>query len=95
MTLPEDEPLPVIEASFADNHFRLVVHEEPPPEPTPDQWRGMSSLERQSRKRYRPPYWSDLERIETGDLVRWYGAGESQEAAIRTARSRWRIEQGD
>jgi hypothetical protein len=95
VALPEDDPLPDIEAFFADNDFRLVVHEEPPPEPSPDERRRMSSSEQQSRRNFRPPYWADLKRVETGELVRWYGGGDSPASAIRSARSRWRVEQGD
>ena len=95
MALPEDEPLRVIEAFFAERNFRTVVHEEPPPQPTPDQLRAMPRLVRKSQKRFRPRYWADLERIETGTLVRWYGGGDSPEDAVRSARSRWRVEQGD
>jgi hypothetical protein len=95
VALPEDDPLPDIEAFFAQNHFLLVLHEEPPPEPTPDQWRRMSSAERQARKTVQAPYWVDLKRVETGELVRWYGGGDSPEGATRSARSRWGVEQGD
>lgn len=93
--LPEDEPVPLIEEFFAEQHFRLVVHEEPPPEPTPDEWRAMPRSVRQSRKEVRPSFWADLERIETGKRVRWYGGGDTPDAAIRSARSRWTVEQGD
>jgi hypothetical protein len=95
MALPEDDPLPDIEEFFAGHHFRLVVHDEPPPEPTAGELRAMSTSERQARKRFRPRYWLDLQRVETGSLVRWYGGGDTEEAAIRSARSRWRVEQGD
>src|SRR4051794_27621571 len=93
VVLPEDDPAPAIEAFFAENHFQLVVHEEPPPEPTPEEWRSMSSSEQQARKSFRPRYWADLKRVETDNLVRWYGGGDSPADAIRSARSRWRTEQ--
>jgi hypothetical protein len=95
LALPEDGPLPAIEQFFADQSLRLVVHQEPPPEPTPDEWRGMPRQEREATRRFRPPYWADLERIDTGTRVRWYGGGDSPDAAIRSARARWRVEQGD
>jgi hypothetical protein len=95
VALPEDAPLSDIEEFFAQNQLQLVIHEQPPPEPTPDEWRRMSSSEQQSRKTFRPPYWADLLRVETGELVRWYGGGDSPAAAMRSARSRWRVEQGD
>jgi hypothetical protein len=95
MALPEDDPLPDIEAFFAHNQFQLVLHEEPPPEPTPDEVRRMSSSVRQARKSFRPAYWADLKQVETGELVRWYGGGDSPAGAMRSARSRWRVEQGN
>jgi hypothetical protein len=95
VALPENDPLPDIEAFFAQNHFQVELHDEPPPEPTPDEWRSKSRSERQARKAFRPLYWADLKRVETGKLVRWYGGGDSPEAALRSARSRWRVEQGD
>lgn len=95
MGLPEDDPLPDIEAFFASRKFRVVVHEEPPPEPTPDEWRRMSSASRRARRDFGAPYWADLQRIETSKLVRWYGAGETPEAAIRSARKRYRVEEAD
>jgi hypothetical protein len=95
VTLPEDEPLPVIEAFFAGQHFRVVVHEESPPDPMPDEWRAMPSSVRRAHRDFRPAYWADLERLETGKRVPWYGGGEDPELAVRHAGSRWRVEQGD
>lgn len=95
VALPEDDPLSDIEAFFAQNHFQVELHKEAPPEPTPDERRKMSSSERQARKSSRPPYWADLKRVDTGELVRWYGGGDTPEAAMRSARSRWRVEEGD
>ena len=95
VALPEHGPLPAIEGFFAERNIRTVVHEEPPPEPTPDRLRERPRSERESRRRFRPRYWADLERIDTGKLVRWYGGGDSPEDAVRSARSRWRVEQGD
>jgi hypothetical protein len=33
--------------------------------------------------------------METGQLVRWYGGGVTHEAAVRSARARWSVEQGN
>jgi hypothetical protein len=95
VVLPENAPLSDIEAFFSAIQFQLLVHDEPPPEPRADEWRRMSTVVRQARKRAQHPYWVDLKRVETGNLVRWYASGENPEAAMRSARSRWRVEQGD
>ena len=95
MVLPEDGPLDDIVSFFAERSFRVVTHEEPPPEPTPEEWRRMPALVRRAMRHHRPPFWADLEQVETGELVRRYGGGLTPEAAIRSARSRWRIEEGD
>ena len=94
MALPEDRSLPEIEAFFNRLQFELITHEQGPPDPTPGDLRRMSAVERRAR-RLHPRYWVDLKGTDTGRLVRWYGSGDSREAAMRSARARWRIEQGD
>jgi hypothetical protein len=93
MSLPEDGPLPSIEEFFANLGFRIVVHQQPPPDPSAEEWRRMSSVERRARRAFHPAYWADLENLVTSSRVRWYGGGDTEEAALRSARARWRVEQ--
>lgn len=72
--LPEDAPTGDIEAFFLRLRFQLVTHQESPPEPCAVAWRRMSKLKRRARRSAQYQHWADLERAETGSLVRWYGA---------------------
>lgn len=91
VALPEDAPLTEITAFFADHGFEVVVHHDPPPEPSAEALRRMSSPERRSKRDY--AVCAGLRSTSGSVLVRWYGGGDSEEAAVRSARARWRVEQ--
>ena len=93
MNLPYDGSLLSIQDFFAAQGFRVVVHRQSPPEPTPDEVRRVSTVERRARRRFKPAYWADLEQLVAASRVRWYGGGDNEEGAVRSARKRWRVEQ--
>lgn len=53
MVEPDDNSLASIEQFFTEQGFRVVVHQEPPPEPSADALRETSSRERRARRSYR------------------------------------------
>ncbi|MCU1492798.1 MAG: hypothetical protein JWO62_562 [Acidimicrobiaceae bacterium] len=88
MVLPEDGPLDEITAFFREVGFSLSAHGEPPPKIDP------RTLPRIARRP--PPYthWVALVSLATGETAhRWWGGGMSEEAAIRSARARWRYQE--
>jgi hypothetical protein len=93
MDRAEDLPLSAIEEFFAKRGFRPVVHQEPPPAPTKEELRRMSTVEKRARCNLHPVFWADLEGAGTESRVRWYGSGETEEAAVRSARRRWLTEE--
>jgi hypothetical protein len=95
VTLPEDESLESVYQFFAERDFNVVVHQEPRREPTTEEWLRMSSTVRAAWKQSRYSWWADLQRMGTSNVVRWYGGGKTREAAVRRARARWRVEEGE
>lgn len=93
MAQSEGPPLAEIERFFLDRDFDIVVHQEPPPNPTDEQWRSMSSIERKARRHLSYSHWADLRQRVTLRPVRWYGGGMSDEEAVRSAYARWCVEQ--
>ncbi len=86
----EERPIPAIKAFFAAKGFDLVVHTDPPPPPTRDELRRMPREVRRARQKDASMHWVDL-----GTVWRHYGRGETEEAAIRRAARRYRVEQAD
>lgn len=93
MPQPEGPTLAEIERFFLDRDFEIVLHQDPPPEPTDEDWRTMSSVERSARRRVSYSHWADLRHGISLHLVRWYGGGMSEEEAVRSAYARWCVEQ--
>ncbi len=84
--LLEHLPLDEISAYFSARGLNPTVHTEAPPTPTAADQRRLPRKLRHGA----PPHshWVDL-----SPTVRWYGSGDTEEAAVRSAAQRWRIEQ--
>jgi hypothetical protein len=94
MALPEDGPLPDIHKFFAQRGLRVIVHENPPREPVIPGGVTPHAVDRALRPQQGVVH--PLGRSAAHRLVRvtrWYGAGVSEEDAVRRARARWRVEQ--
>ncbi len=81
MPLPEQEPIEDIVAWFAGQGFDLELHQDAPDRPE------ARTVSRTVRDASEFSHWCGVGR--SG----WYGGGASDDNAIRSARSRWRIEQ--
>ena len=84
--LLEHLPLDEIVAYFAAQGLQPRLHAEAPPKPTRQERRKLLRELRDGP----PPYahWVAL-----GSVARWYGGGDTEEDALRSAARRWRIEQ--
>lgn len=91
--LPEDDSLDAIHEFFAELGFSLVVHRNSPPEPSEAEWRAMSREIRNARKALSVTHWADLRSLTSESVAPWYGGGNDEGEAIRSARRRWRIEE--
>jgi hypothetical protein len=85
-------PVTETERFFMARDFDGVVPQEPPPEPTEDEWRFMSSIERAAHRRMSSSHWADLRHRVTKRLIRWYGRGMSDDEAIQRVCARWCVE---
>jgi hypothetical protein len=93
--LLEQRPLTEIEDFFTQLGFRLGVHNTPPPQPSAEEARRLLATVRKSMRTVSDlTCWVDLDRVDGGESVRWYGSGMNHEEAIRRAAARWRAEQG-
>jgi hypothetical protein len=88
MALPEDGPLDEITTFFRDLGFSLESHNERPPYVDP------RTVPRIARSAPTYTHWVALVSLATGETAhRWWGGGMSEEAAIRSARARWRYQE--
>jgi hypothetical protein len=86
VVLPEDVPIAEIVEWFSGRGYEMTVHEDAPPAPE-----DRRRLPRELRGGPEFAYWCDLQ---SSQLTQWwYGGGDSEHAAIRSARKRWRTEQ--
>jgi len=88
--LLEDWPIPNIKEFFAARNIALVVHTDPPAQPSEDELRRMPRSVRRAIEANSSTHWVDL-----GTVWLYYGSGTSEEAAIRRAAQRYRVEQAD
>ena len=84
----EDRPIADILDYFAGKGLPLTVHSSPPDPLSADRLRTLPRSVRRAIESDESSHWADL-----GTIAHHYGAGRSEDDAIRSAARRYRIEQ--
>jgi hypothetical protein len=93
VTLLEQRSLEEIASFFVAMHLRIVIHTYAPSY-TPEELRRLpSEVRRELRRKDRPTHWAALAKPDGRIVARWYGSGDGDDDAIRSAARRWRVEQ--
>jgi hypothetical protein len=92
VALLEQRSLAEIAEFFESHQLRVIVHTDAWVPSADERRRLPSSLRRELRKD-RPTHWAALTKPDGELVARWYGSGMGEEAAIRSAARRWRVEQ--
>jgi hypothetical protein len=90
MTLPDESPPDQIVGWFREHGWEVKLHSDAPP-------RGdVSKVPRAIRVLPRFNHWADLVSLDQDGVVRrWYGGGNDEAQAIRSALRRWGSEHGE
>jgi hypothetical protein len=91
--LLEQMPMEEIASYFSGHGLSVVVHDEPPSMTDSERRQLRSSTRRRLDREKQPTHWAALVRSDGESVARWYGSGDDEESAVRSAAKRWRIEE--